>query len=422
MKAISDGAELSSNSGSVRGPVHTPEIRVAVVSPFLDKRHGTERAMIECISRLNEDFEFHVYSNRVEDLDFGRVVWHKVPALPGPHLFSYLWWFFANRVWRWRDRRFRGLASDIVFSPGVNCLDADAVVVHIVFREFYRLTRDELRLSRIPVWSWPRAIHRKLYYRLIMVLERRVYSNPQVRLAAVSRFTAEQLRSCFGRTDVAVIPNAVDHGVFHSAARLERRAAERAKYSFSVGDFVLLLIGNDWKKKGLRFLLEAASLCGDPSLRILVVGSDDERPYRNLAQTLGVAGQIRFVPPAADPMQFYAACDAYVGPSLEDAFGLPTAEAMACGLPVITSRQAGVSEIVTHGADGFILEVPSDTRMLAALIRRLIEDPGLCQRIGESAVRATQALSWDNNAAALRDFLGQALLGAQARRNRPARA
>ncbi len=395
--------------------------RIAVVTPFLDKRHGTERAMVECLSRLAKDFDFHVYSNRVEDLDLARIVWHRVPALPSPHLLSYLWWFYANRIYRWRDRRFRGLAPEMVFSPGVNCLDADAIVVHIVFREFYRLTREELRLRRVPVWSWPRAIHRKLYYRLIIALERRVYSNPRVRLAAVSQFTAAQLHSCFGRTDVAVIPNAVDHELFQSAARLSRRAAERAKFHYSDGDFVLLLVGNDWKKKGLRCLLEAAALCENPSLRILVVGSDERRPHQSLARTLGIAGQVQFAPPSTDPVQFYAASDAYVGPSLEDSFGLPVAEAMACGLPVITSRHAGVSEFITHGTSGLILEDPSDSRGLAALIRSLVEDGRLCRRLGESAVRATQSLSWENNAAAVRDFLTQTLLAIRARRNSPAR-
>ena len=396
--------------------------RIAVVSPFLDRRHGTERAMVECISRLAEDFEFQIYSNRVEDLDLARVAWHRVPALPGPHLISYLWWFYANRLWRWRDRRFRGLVPEIVFSPGVNCLDADAIVVHIVFREFYRLTRDELRLPRVPIWSWPRAIHRKLYYRLIIALERRVYSNPLVRLAAVSKFAAEQLRSCFGRTDVAVIPNAVDHDLFHLPVRLSRRAAARAQFNFLDSDFVLLLIGNDWKKKGLRCLLEAAALCQYPSLRILVVGSDDRRPHQNLAQTLGIARQVNFASPSTDPMHFYSASDAYAGPSLEDSFGLPVAEAMACGLPVITSRHAGVSEFITDGTDGFILEDSTDARGLETLIRRLVEDPDLCQRVGEAAVRATQSLTWDNNAAAVRDFLTQTLLAVRARRSSPARA
>ena len=83
-------------------------------------------------------FEVHIYSQRVEDLDLSSVTWHRIPKLPGPHLFSFLWWFAANRVWRAWDRRFRDLRYDLVFSPGVNCLDADAISVHIVFAEYLR--------------------------------------------------------------------------------------------------------------------------------------------------------------------------------------------------------------------------------------------------------------------------------------------
>ncbi len=154
-----------------------------------------------------------------------------------------------------------------------------------------------------------------------------------------------------------------------------------------------------------------------PSLRILVVGTDDRRPYQSLAQNSGIAAQLRFAAPSTDPMQFYAASDAYVGPSLEDSFGLPVAEAMACGLPVISSRHAGVSEFITDGANGFVLEDSSDSRGLAALVRRLVADPNLCRRLGESAVRATQSLTWDNNAAAVREFLMQTLLVVRARRD-----
>ena len=63
-----------------------PRRRIAVVSPFIDKRHGTERRVAEFISRLADDYEFHLYSARVEDVDLRRVVWHRVPALGGPHL------------------------------------------------------------------------------------------------------------------------------------------------------------------------------------------------------------------------------------------------------------------------------------------------------------------------------------------------
>jgi hypothetical protein len=75
-----------------------PRRRIALVSPFIDKRHGTERRVAELISRLAGEYEFHVYSNRVEDVDLDRIIWHRIPSLPAPHLFAYLWWFLANHI------------------------------------------------------------------------------------------------------------------------------------------------------------------------------------------------------------------------------------------------------------------------------------------------------------------------------------
>lgn len=94
-----------------------PPRRVAVVSPFLDKRHGTERAVVECVSRLAGEYEIYLYSQRVEDLDLRTVRWRRIPRLPGPHLFNYLWWFAANHLWRGWDRLARGITLDLVFSP-----------------------------------------------------------------------------------------------------------------------------------------------------------------------------------------------------------------------------------------------------------------------------------------------------------------
>ena len=105
-------------------------VRIAVVSPFLDKKHGTERCIVELLNRLADEYEIHVYSQRVEDMDLERVQWHRIPQLPGPHLLNFAWWFAANQIHRWADRR-RGLAYDLVFTPGVNCLDADVIAIYI---------------------------------------------------------------------------------------------------------------------------------------------------------------------------------------------------------------------------------------------------------------------------------------------------
>jgi glycosyltransferase involved in cell wall biosynthesis len=400
-------------------------VRLAVVSPFLDRSHGTERCIVEQIERLARlpGWEIHVYSQRVEQAagmcrdsspaggasSPGKIVWHKIPKLPGPHLLSYVWWFAANHVVRWRDRRSGRVRPDLVYSPGINCADADVIAVHIVFREFYRRVRGELRLRKLPLGSWPRTLHRKFYYRLIMGLEGWIYRDSRNHLTAVSHLAARQLEEHFQRAGAAVIPNAVDAEKFHPSAREQARSSARSRLNFSGADFVLLLIGNDWKNKGLDALLRAMAACADLPLRLLVVGSDDASSYQSLLARLGLRDRVRFAAPCADVLPFYAAADAYAGPSLEDAFGLPVLEAMACGLPVITSAWSGVSELIRDGVDGFILQDGSDAAGLARRIRQLCQEPDLRRRIGENAAHTAQAHTWDRNAREIARVLSDAL-------------
>ena len=92
------------------------------------------------------------------------------------------------------------------------------------------------------------------------------------------------------------------------------------------------------------------------SVRLVVVGDDTTEPYRSTLAKFRLNGRISFLPARPDVEFYYAAADLYVGPSLEDTFGLPPLEAMACGVPSIVSSRAGVSEVITAGVDGFILD------------------------------------------------------------------
>src|SRR6266436_2925136 len=260
------------------------DLRLAVVSPFVDRRHGTERALAELLERLARTYrcEIHLYANRVEDLSVnhsggvlppgtGGIFWHKVPSVPGPHLLQFFCWFYLNCLWRWAHTFFRGTSFDLVLSPGINSPDANVVLVH----------------------------------------------------------------GYFHRQDVRVIPNAVDPVQFSSAIRLSRRSDARLRHNFREGDFVLLLIGNDWDNKGLSTILEALPKLADAPLKVLVVGNDDVSAWRPLASRLGVLDRSHWETACTDILDAYAAADVYVSPSREDSFGMPVAEAMACGLPVV---------------------------------------------------------------------------------------
>lgn len=384
--------------------------RIAVVSPFLNKRHGTERRVVEWISRLCDRFEIHVYTQAIEDVDLRKIRLHRIPKLRGPHYFNFAWWFAANHLSRRWDRRFRGLPYDLVLTPGTNCLDADVVSVHIVFAEFVRRVRSELAFNRNPVRFWPRLLHRRLYYKLIVALERRIYPDPQRVLVHIARKTVEDVERFYGRRENAPILYAgIDQDVFNPLGRNSLRDSSRAQLGLSEGRFILLLIGNDWYKKGLRALLDALALLGDLPIDLLLVGSEDPTPFRALAEKKGLNDRVRFLPPRKDVEFYYSAADAYVGPSLEDAYAQPPAEAMACGLPVIVSATAGVSEIITNGSDGLILRNPTDANSLADMIRKLYDDREFRERLAAKAAETARQFTWEQNARELAAIFEQVI-------------
>jgi glycosyltransferase involved in cell wall biosynthesis len=383
-----------------------PKPRLAVVSPYLDKRHGTERRVTEWISRLADSFEIHVYSQRVEDIDLAKIIWHRIPMLPGPHLFNYLWWLIANRAWRSWQRRVRGIRPDIVFSPGINCLDADVVSVHIVFAEYVRTAANDLKLSTHAIGLWPQLIHRKLYYHLIAFLERRIYRDPGTVLILIARRTASELARHFGRQKLSpVIYVGLDHSAFNPQRRASLRDEARSDLGYSGERFVLLLIGNHWDNKGLPVLLEALESIRELPIDLLVVGQEDPAEYESVVRAKLLNGHVQFRGPRTDVEFYYAAADAYVGPSLEDTFAQPPAEAMACGLPVIVSSTNGTAEIIANGVDGLILEDPRDARSLALMMRRLYEDEPFRKKLAANAAETARKYTWDRNARELTAIL-----------------
>ncbi len=370
--------------------------------------------MSEQVERLALQYEVHVYSNRVVDLDLNRIVWHRIPALPGPHLFAYCWWLIANRIARWWGQRFDGLEFGLIYSPGINCFDADIISVHVVFGEYYAQVRRGLKLAANPVKSWPRLLHRRIYCQLAIALERVVYGGKTPILTVVSARVGKALRR-YGRfeADLPIIFHGVDTQRFSVEVRRRLRTPARVALDLQEGDVSLLLVGNDWKSKGLPCILEAIGKLEIDFVRLLVVGRDIVEPYRSTLVRLHLEGRVKFLPLRSDVEFYYAATDIYVGPSLEDAFGMPPAEAMACGVPSIVSSKAGVSEIITEGVDGFILEDPRDSDRLATLIGLLCRDYALREKIGGAAVKVARQLTWDNNAAQL-DQLFQEVIGHKA--------
>ena len=386
-------------------------MRIAVLSPFVDRRHGTERSLAEIIEGLakRHGHEIHLYSQQVTGLPVTpfeiltehsnqHIFWHRVPRLPAPHLFAFLFWILANRLYRVRDRWLRHLRFDAVLSPGLNATDADLILVHAVFHRLRELQQGQPAAGL-------RGLHRALYYRLLCFLENRIYRRKSLRLAAVSPHTARQLAQYFGRHDAVIVPNGVDTSLFSASSRQALRDTARQKLGYSPGDIVLLLVGNDWRNKGLPALLEAISRLRHLPLFLCVVGSDTPGGFLSQVQSLHLSNRVQFFPESSEILPFYSAADIYAAPSLEDSFNLPVLEAMACGLPVVVSRQAGISEYIADGVDGVLLHEPEDPRALAGSLSLLLQQPELRRSLGENAARKAMQFSWDSQVDAIHRLL-----------------
>jgi glycosyltransferase involved in cell wall biosynthesis len=390
------------------GVSHRP--RLAVVSPFLDRSYGTERIIVEWIGQLADRFDIHIYSQHIEDVDLATVSWHRIPKLPGPHLFNFVWWFVANQLWRKWDRYARGLDCELVLSPGVNCFDADVISVHIVFAEFFQRVRGELRFSKNSPRLWPRLMHRRLYYALIIFLERRIYSNGRNVLVLIAQKTARDIERIYARREnCRVLYLGLNHELYNPTLRAALRENARREIGLSPSRFAVLMVGNDFHKKGIRALLDAIAQLGSDSVDLLLVGREDPAPFQAMAAERGIEDRVHFLPARKDVEFYYAAADAYAGPSLEDTYALPPVEAMACGVPTIVSSENGTCEIIVHGENGLILDDPRDAAGLAAMIRRLRDDLAFRENLGKKAAETARQLTWASNAQELAAIFQQIL-------------
>jgi UDP-glucose:(heptosyl)LPS alpha-1,3-glucosyltransferase len=167
---------------------------------------------------------------------------------------------------------------------------------------------------------------------------------------------------------VSVIYNGVDLDRFHPRRRSTEGAALRRSFGFDTHHFVVLFLGTGYGRKGLDVLLAAFPLllANCPQARLLIAGYDSaQRHFQSQAEEFGLAQCVAFAGGRRDPEAVFAAADLYVLPTRYDPFANTTLEAMASGVPVITTEQNGASEIMQHRVHGSILSAGNSTDELS---------------------------------------------------------
>lgn len=229
-------------------------------------------------------------------------------------------------------------------------------------------------------------------------LERRQYlTSPRPQVLAISQMVAGHFRTFLGleESSVRVLHASIDPERFVAMDRLASSARERLSWQATADDVIGLFVGMNYRLKGLARLLKAMTLVPrDSRFRLMIVGNAKYARYELLAKQLGISDRVKFLGFRADPRDAYLAADLLVHPTFYDPCSLVALEALACGLPVLTTRYNGASELLPPGSP--IVQDPHDAQELAGSIAEMCDPARLPARKLE-AVEAGQRWTFEDH-------------------------
>lgn len=343
-------------------------MNIGFVVHHYDPADGTGGYAVELVTRLAREHQVTLYAAAVRGPvpEGVRVV--RVPALGGTayaRILTFPLAFMARRQ-----------PHDVVHAQGWVTNDADVVTTHIVLAAW----RKAARQAAVVAPPGERILGRFVIGREL-ALVRRCRA-----VIAPSRRAANDVALFYDR--VAGV-SVVHHG-FPPARALGDRAAARARFGLPADRLVAVYAGD--ARKG--FDAAARALAGAPGVWLLVASRSRPAPYLDRARQLGVADRVTWAGGLDDASEAYAAADVLLHPTIYDTFAMVVAEAMAWGLPVIVSREAGIAELVVHRDSGWILG--PDRGDASAALLALRDDPALRARLAEGGRLVALSRTWDD--------------------------
>jgi UDP-glucose:(heptosyl)LPS alpha-1,3-glucosyltransferase len=252
----------------------------------------------------------------------------------------------------------------------------------------------ERKLLFLPAWlrGLKRMANRMLpRHRTFHALMQRQYADHGQIVLALSRTSAADFQRFHGvaASRIRIVYNGVDTERFSPARCHPLRQAMRSRLGLADETLMALIVAHNFRLKGVATLLRAMVRLekAGRDLRLVIVGGKHIDSWRAAVARLGLGPRVIFAGRVDDPLPHYAAADFYVHPTYYDPCSLVALEAAACGLPLITSRFNGASEMFCDGHDVLLIDDPADDRELAAAMRALFQDADR-RRLGEAA-RAT---------------------------------
>lgn len=373
-------------------------MRIGIVAEWVDAwRGGAETSTLQFIHCLMErGIEVHLFTRSRPSPTPGLLV-HTVGGASMSRTRQTV--TFAHRV----DLTLRSIELDLVhaISP---CLSAHiyqprgGTVAETIERNI------ALRRSKA-AQSVKRCANRlNLKQRYQLAVERKLFGNSNApTVVAISDYVVRQLRHHYALPDSRIrkIYNGVTPESTSEDERDRDRNTIRSEFGIPKTDLLVLTIAHNFRLKGVQRWMEALARLinedGVNDVRSLVIGKGDSKRWHDLAARMNLNQHLTFTGPTERVHAFMHAADVLVHPTYYDPCSRVVLEAMAGGLPCVTTCWDGASEMVRDGVSGYVLDDPWDVEALADRVKRL-RDGSVRQRFGHCARESAETLTMDRHA------------------------
>ena len=224
------------------------------------------------------------------------------------------------------------------------------------------------RNFELPLKQFVRALNRK--HRDLLQLEESLLADRKAaRVIVASQMVKNEIVDFYAYPagNIDIIRNGVPLDKFRFDPEVRQKAREDLK--LKPDQIALLFAGSGWERKGLLFAIQAMALCKNKKLGLLVAGRGNQTLYKTARLRFWREESVRFLGEVAEVVRLYAAADIFILPTIYDPFSNACLEALVCGLPVITTRANGFSEIIEDSVHGSIVDHAGNLVALRDAIR-----------------------------------------------------
>jgi len=356
---IEDFAEYGSASGS-------REIRpkLALCYSGCHRRGGVERVVFEVARHLHENWRTSVVAHEVPlagelpaDVEMLQLSGKILPfglGMPQTRAKS--------------QEIVDGGGFDVVAGFGVQSPRESVVWIQSVHAAWWDLCRRRRR-------GWLRWQQRlNPFHHIVLKMEEELLRRRRYRrLIALSPAVRDDLNRFYGvpASDVDVLPNGFHPAEFHPGVRVRHRLEQRRRLGIPSAAWVVLFVANEWERKGLVPLMEAVAQMKDSSVHLVAAGRLPTGFIMHSAAKLGIQDRVHMVEQTSRVNESFGMADAFALPTIYEAWGMVIIEALACGLPVLTSQTAGASVAIQPGVNGYLLANPEEPQAVAEGLQKL---------------------------------------------------